>query len=98
MRTFNRLILGENYTEKKSLVEWDDECQEAFSKLKGLSSDMPVHAYTDYLRPLKPHTDMSEVGLGAYLYQSQDDGMERVIAYANQRVADMAKYNFQLHY
>ena len=76
-------MLGENSTKKKNLVEWDDECQEAFSKLKGLCSDMPVLTYADYLRPFKLHTNASEVGLGTVLYHVQDDGMERVIAYAS---------------
>ena len=46
VRPLNRLISGENSTKK--VVEWDDECQEALNKLKGLCSDTPLLAYTDY--------------------------------------------------
>ena len=66
VRPLNRLILGENSTKKKSLLEWDNECQEAFSKLKCLCSDMPVLSYADYLRPFKLHTNASEIGLGLF--------------------------------
>ena len=45
------LISGENSTKKKSLVEKDNECQQAFSKLKSLCSDTPMLAYADYLKP-----------------------------------------------
>ena len=83
MRPLNGLKLGENSTKKKILVDWDKECQEAFSKLKYLCSDTPVLAYVYYSRPFKLHTNAFEVGLGAVLYQVQDDGMEGVIAYAS---------------
>ena len=69
--------MRENSTKKKSLVEWDDECQEALGKLKGLCSHTPVLAYTDYSRPFKLNTNTSEVGPGAVLYQVQDDETER---------------------
>ena len=100
MRPLNRFILGENSTKRKSLVEWDDECQEAFSKLKSLCSDMPVLTYADYSASFKLHTDASEVGFGAVLHQAQDDGKERVIAYASHTLSksesryDMHKLEF----
>ena len=76
------------------MVEWDDECQEAFSKLKGLCSDTPVAAYADYSRPFKLHTDTSEASLRAVLYEAQDDGMERVIAYASHTLSKSdSRYN-----
>ena len=35
-RPLNTLILGENATKKKKLVEWDEQCQKAFDTLKDL--------------------------------------------------------------
>ena len=74
---------GENANKKKTLVELNDECQQAFEKLKQLCSQTPILAYANYKKHFKLHTDASENGLGAVLYQKQDDGTDRVIAYAS---------------
>ena len=79
----NQLVSGENANRKKALVEWSEECQEAFNKLKQLCSQTPILAYANYKKPFKLHTDASENGLGAVLYQKQDDGTDCVIAYAS---------------
>ena len=96
MRLLNRLISGQNSTKKKSLVELDDKCQEAFSKLKGLCSDMPALPSVDYSKPFKLHTNASEVGLRAVLYQAQHNGMERVIAYASHTLSN-SESRYEMH-
>ena len=48
-----------------------------------MCTEAPVLAYTDYTKPFKVHTDASADGLGAVLYQEQDDGKDHVIAYAS---------------
>ena len=73
------------------MVEWDEECQKAFEKLKQLCSQTPILAYANYKKPFKLHTDVSENGLGAVLYQKQDDGTDHVIAYASQTLAKSEK-------
>ena len=65
------------------MVEWNEECQEAFNRLKQLCSQTPILAHANYKKPFKLHTDASENGFGAVLYQKQDDGMDHVIAYAS---------------
>ena len=77
------MVSGENASRKKALVGWSEECQEAFDKLKQLCSQTPISAYANYKKPFKLHTDASENGLGAVLYQKQDDGTDRVTAYAS---------------
>ena len=79
----NQLVSGENANKKEALVEWNEECQKAFNKLKHLCSQTPILAYANYKKPFKLHTDASESGLGAVLYQRQDDDTDRVIAYAS---------------
>ena len=87
----NQLVSRENANKKKTLVEWNEECQEAFKKLKQLCSQTPILAYANYKTAFKLHTDPSENGLGAVLYQKQDDGTDRVIAYASQTLSKSKK-------
>ena len=78
-----KLISGENSKKKSNEIEWTSECQFTFDLLKKLCTEAPVLAYADYTKTFKVHTDASEDGLGAVLYQDQDDGTTRVIAYAS---------------
>ena len=80
-RPINQLVSGEKANKEKTLVNWTHECQVAFEHLKHLCSQTHILAYGNYTKPFKLHTDASENGLGAVLYQKQDDGMESVIAY-----------------
>ena len=57
---------------------------------------MKVLAYADYAKPFVLHTDASTMGLGAVLYQKQEDGKERVIAYAS-RTLNRAEQNYDAH-
>ena len=68
-RPINRLVSGQNASMKKTLVEWTEECQIAFEHLKHLCSQTPILAYANYEKPFELHTDASEHGLGAVLYQ-----------------------------
>ena len=53
-------------------------------------------AYANYKKPFKLHTDASENGLGAVLYQKQGDGTDHVIAYASQTLSK-SKRNYDAH-
>ena len=90
------MVSGENANKKKALVEWNDECQEAFNRLKQLCSQTPILAYANYKKPFKLHTDASKNGLGAVLYQRQDDGTDHVIAYASHTLSKSEK-NYDAH-
>ena len=79
----NILTSGENAEKKKSLVQWTPECEDAFQKLKSLCSQTPILAYADFSKGFRLHTDASGLGLGAVLYQKQDDQTCRVIAFAS---------------
>ena len=56
----------------------------------------PVLAYADYSKPFKLHTDASGLGLGAVLYQTHEDGKDRVIAYAS-RVLSHTEAKYPAH-
>ena len=92
----DQLVLGENANKKISLVEWTAECQQAFEHLKQLCSLTPILAYTNYKKPFKLHTDASEKGLGAVLYQKQDDGTDCIIAYDSQTLSKSER-NYNAH-
>ena len=95
-RPLHELTSGENAKHKNRPVEWDDRCQESFEALKKLCSECPVLAYADYSKPFVLHTDASTVGLGAVLYQKQEDGKDRVIAYASHTL-NQAERNYDAH-
>ena len=77
------MISSENAKKKHSKVDWTDECQAAFDLLKDTCTNTPILAYADYKKPFHLNTHASEKGLGAVLYQQQDGGNYRVIAYAS---------------
>ena len=61
-----------------------------------LCIETPTLAYADYSKPFHLQTDASEKGLGAVLYQKQDDGTTRVIAYASRTLSKSEK-NYDAH-
>ena len=95
-RPLHELTSGENGKKKHSKVNWTERCQESFDSLNKICSESPVLAYADYTKPFVLHTDASTTGLGVVLYQKQEDGKERVIAYAS-RTLNKAERNFDAH-
>ena len=79
----HELTLGENVGKKKAAIKWDSRCQQAFDDLKTLCTTAPILAYANFTKPFKLHTDACGTGLGAVLYQTQEDGTKAVIAYAS---------------
>ncbi len=76
-------------------VEWAGEHQKTLDLLIDMLVNPPVLAYPDFNLPFVLHTDASEKGLGAILYQHQDGGL-RVIAYGS-RTLSPAEKNYRLH-
>ena len=64
--------------------------------MKQICSQTPILAYAKYKKPFKLYTDTSENGLGAVLYQKQDDDTNHVIAYASQTLSK-SKKNYDAH-
>ena len=76
-------------------VSWTSTHQSALEKLIKCLVSAPVMAYPDPRSPYVLHTDASEGGLGAVLYQEQN-GVLRVIAYGS-RTLTPAEKNYHLH-
>ena len=55
----------------------------------------PVMAFSDFIKPFVLHTDASQEGLGAVLYQEQD-GKLRVLGYASRTLTPSEK-NYHMH-
>ena len=83
-----KLISGDQTKTKQAKLFWDEKCEQAFKALKDICSHTPVLAYADYTKLFRVHTDASELGLGAVLYQEQDDGTTRVIAFASHSLSN----------
>ena len=73
-------------------VDWTDIHQSALKTLIDLITSPPVMAYPDFQ---KIHIDASKDGLGAVLYQYQDEIL-RVVAYGSRSLTPAEK-NFHLH-
>ena len=72
--------------EKRKLppFKWTETQQESFESLVTALTEAPVLAYADFSKPFELHTDAAtSSGLGAVLYQKDQDGVLRVIAYAS---------------
>ena len=104
-RPLNDLLVG-HYTNpqarKKVKVikkpvpfEWKEEHQHSFQTLIEKLTTPPVLAYADCRLPFSVHTDASLNGLGAVLYQKQDN-KERVVAYASRSLKPSEK-NYPAH-
>ena len=76
-------------------VTWTTAHQSALEKLIGCLIDLPLTAYPEPNSPYVLHTDASESGLGAILYQEQNRKL-RVIAYGSWTLT-AAEKNYHLH-
>ena len=74
------LVLGNNASKKNKPVQWTDQCQMAFDKIKNLCCTTPVLAFVDFKKASILHTNASGIGLRVVLYQVID-GKECVIGY-----------------
>ena len=74
-----------------------EECQEAFDTLKAMHTSVPVLVFADFIKPFKLHTDASTIGLGAILYQYQEQGRKDwVIGYAS-RALSKSEFCYPAH-
>ena len=76
-------------------ISWLPLHQTVLDRLVNLLTSPPILAYPEYNEPYVLHTDASQLGLGAVLYQLQN-GVMRVISYAS-RTLTPAEKRYHLH-
>ena len=90
-----RKSLNTNQLPSSHKVEWKEIHQKVLEILLDKLVNPPIMAYPDFSKPFLLHTDASQEGLGAVLYQQQQDKL-RVIAYAS-RTLNQAEQNYYMH-
>ena len=95
LNTLLQNLEGTPNQKKKFKVNWGHEQQEAFETLQRLCTEAPILAYADFKTPFILHTDASSDGLGAVLYQYQNN-QRRVIAYASRSLSPSER-NYPAH-
>ena len=63
------------------------QCQKSFDDLKQCLTTAPVLAFPDFSKPFILDTDASDTGIGAVLSQTDDNGREKVIAFASRTLS-----------
>ena len=91
----SKLTKQKGQVSSRDPVNWATEHQAALDQLVNAITNPPIMAYPDYTQPFVLHTDASEQGLGAALYQKQD-GQLRVIAYGSSTLTPAERY-YHLH-
>ena len=76
-------------------MDWTDIHRSALWTLINSITSAPVMAYPDFQRLFVFHKDTSKDGLGAVLYQYQDD-IFRFVAYGSRNLTPAEK-NYHLH-
>ena len=76
-------------------VNWTEEHQVVLERLTKHLTSPPVMAYPNFKKPFLLHTDASETGLEAVLYQQQN-GVLWVIAYGSCTLSPSER-NYHLH-
>lgn len=76
-------------------IVWTEKHQHVLEELLDHLVEPPILAFPDFSKPFVLHTDASNLGLGAVLYQEQE-GKLRVIAYAS-RTLTASEKNYHLH-
>ena len=81
--------------DSKVAVVWTKEHQQILDSLVRYLQSPEVIAYPDFQLPFFIHCDASNHGLGAVLYQTQND-VDRVICYGSRTLSEAEK-NYHLH-
>ena len=84
-------LLRQLLLKKKNKRNWTTEHSQAFNQLKRKITEKPCLAYYSSIRPNTLTTDASTKGLGATLWQEQDNGDLKPVAFASRFLSDTEK-------
>lgn len=77
---------------KNTKWQWTEKEEEAFNEIrKRICNDINDQAFYSVNLPTKLYTDASGVGLGAVMIQTQEDGIDKVVAYASKSLTETEK-------
>ena len=74
-------------------IAWNEQHDTALKRLVDSITSDQVLCYPDFNKPFVLHTDASKIGLGAILYQKQEDKKLKAVAFAS-RSLDGAEKNY----
>ena len=83
----------EKLRERNGKIEWSEEHSRIFSRIREILETEILLVAPDYTRELFVGTDASKYGLGAILYQLDDDGNKKYI-----RMASRSLGSSEIHY
>ncbi|KPJ11799.1 Retrotransposable element Tf2 155 kDa protein type 1 [Papilio machaon] len=70
---------------------WSEKCQESFDKIKRLLCSKPILNIFDSELPIIIYTDASAKGIGAVLKQTDENGVNKTIAYFSKKLTEAQK-------
>lgn len=70
---------------KHNKFEWTEEAQASFERLKECLTTAPVLTHPDFTKPFVIQCDASKYGVGGVLYQLDDNGLERPVAFVSKK-------------
>ena len=94
-RNTRRVTVKSKEVPSNKPIVWTEEHQHILERLLDCLVEPPVLGFPDFSLPFILHTDASNQGLGAVLYQQQDDKL-CVIAYGS-RTETASERNYHLH-
>ncbi|KAK3095181.1 hypothetical protein FSP39_011146 [Pinctada imbricata] len=68
-----------NLLQKNVNFAWTNDCDESFKKIKCVLMNSPVLSAPNFDKQFKLTVDASDVGIGAALFQENDDGVDRIV-------------------
>ncbi|MES9950010.1 MAG: RNase H-like domain-containing protein [Candidatus Thiodiazotropha sp.] len=74
-----------NLLSKRTKFLWNEECQNAFEKLKAILNSAPVLLAPNFQKAFKLAVDASDIGAGGVLLQEDDNGVDHPISYFSKK-------------